>query len=82
MGLIAFSQAHALDLQVSSFVPSASKWLQKTFNLINKWHLFGYLGAMSQLLILIFFFKNTIEAWTTRNAGFFTRTLLGKGGIQ
>ena len=76
MGLIAFSQAHALDLQVSSFVPSASKWLQKTFNLINKWHLFGYLGAMSQLLILIFFFKNTIEAWTTRNAGFFTRTLL------
>ena len=75
LALLGLAQAHALDLNASSFIPSPGDWLQGTYKKIAEWKLFSYLSAMTQLLIVIFFFKTAIEAWTTRNVGMFARSL-------
>lgn len=64
-----------VNINLDSFIPNAQCWMNDTFFTIKTFRLFKIMAGFGSLVLLIFFFKQMLDGWTTRNFNLIVRTV-------
>jgi len=65
-----------VNINLQSFIPNASCWMNDTFYTVARFKLFDIMARFGQIVLMIFFLKSVLDGWTSRNFAMVIRVAL------